>query len=200
MVSAQQKRKQISIFPGGGERDDTDTQSFLSLIFLSLFFFLFVPLSLSVRAEGWDVCLLSARGSDNDTVQVREKLWKRAMHRRRKRVRRKDRETRKWRCINKRKMSEKGCCDTGAWRPCWMQGVADLYPGWRDIIVARFYSHFPFSLYWQVPGMNSRLQQTITVLFFELHVFPLTAFFFMLALQMTENLQHRGHFSARVSK
>lgn len=75
---------QLKVFPGGRERDDTDTQSFLSLIFLFLFF----PLSLSVGAEGWDVCLLSARGSDNDTVQVREKLWKRETHRTRKRVRR----------------------------------------------------------------------------------------------------------------
>lgn len=63
----QLKLKQISILPEGGERDDTDTQSFFSLIFL----FLFPPLSLSVGAEGWDVCLLSARGSDNDTVQVK---------------------------------------------------------------------------------------------------------------------------------
>lgn len=40
------------------------------LFFLQLSF----PLAPSVGAEGWDVCLLSARGSDNDTVQVREKL------------------------------------------------------------------------------------------------------------------------------
>ena len=46
----------------------THNPSFLS--FLSVFF----SLSLSVGAKGWDVCLLSARGSDNDTFQVREEL------------------------------------------------------------------------------------------------------------------------------
>lgn len=50
----------------------TYNPSFLS--FFAFFFFFFPPLSLSVGAEGWDVCLLSARGSDSDTVQVREEL------------------------------------------------------------------------------------------------------------------------------
>lgn len=51
-------------------KDDTDTQSCLSPIFLCLA----APTSfLSVRAEGWDGRRLSARGSDNDTVQVTEK-------------------------------------------------------------------------------------------------------------------------------
>lgn len=57
--------------------------------------------------------------------------------------------------------------------------------GWSLPTVKRYHScmlllYFPFSLHWQVTGMNSWLQQTIKVLFLE------RTFILTLALQKTE--------------